>query len=106
MANQPTWSMRQVKREMGCSLEDLVRWLPSAMGSLFPDTSLEFNGSVLMQAKTPLVMISCSIGPVRQIALLNLPVLDLTLQFSESLTQIQCDEAIKRFDLYTRRGGG
>jgi len=106
VANQSARSMGQVKREMGCSLEDLVRWLPSAMGNLFPNTRLELDGSVLMQTKTPLVMISCSIRPARQIALLNLPVLDLTLLFSESLTQIQCDEAIKRFDLYTRRGGG
>jgi len=98
--------MHQVKREMGCSLEDLVRWLPLAMGNLFPNTSLELDGSVLIQTEAPLVLVTCSIRPARQIALLNLPVLDLTLLFSKSLTQIQRDEAIKRFDLYTRRGGG
>jgi hypothetical protein len=106
VANQSAGSMRQVKREMGCSLEDLVRWLPSAMGNLFPNTSLESDDSVFMQTEIPLVMISCSVRPARQIALLNVPVLELTLLFSEGLTQIQCDEAIKRFDLYTRRGGG
>ena len=83
-----------------------MRWLPLAMGNLFPNTSLELDGSVLIQTEAPLVLVTCSIRPARQIALLNLPVLDLTLLFSKSLTQIQRDEAIKRFDLYTRRGGG
>ena len=98
--------MPQYSREMGCTPDELIRWLPQALGSLYPQTSLVIDGDVLLSAAKPdLKMIGIS-KPVRQIALLQIPVLELKLCFSESWTAGECDEALKRFDLYTRRGGG
>ena len=98
--------MPQYSREMGCTPEDLVRWLPQALGAIYPHASLVMNGNVLLSAVNPqLEMIGIS-RPVRKIALLQIPVLELKLYFSENWTPGECDEALKRFDLYTRRGGG
>jgi hypothetical protein len=91
---------------MGCSVEDLLRWFRLAMGDLHPRTSLEIDGKLLIPSENPLIEISGFSRPARSIALLNIPVLDLRLRFSESLSDLECKEAIKRFDLYTRRGGG
>lgn len=98
--------MKQINREMGCSVDDLLRWFPLAMGELSPRTSLKIDGNILISVENPLIEISGFNRPARTIALLNIPVLDLQLGFSESLSAHDCNEAIKRFDLYTRRGGG
>ena len=98
--------MLQIKREMGCTPEDLVRWLPMALGDLFLHTSFEMDGKTLLQAVNPLMLITGTSKPERTIALLKIPVLDLNLTFADSLMKSQCEEALNRFDLYTRRGGG
>ncbi|WP_281776846.1 hypothetical protein [Polynucleobacter sp. KF022] len=98
--------MYQIKREMGCSIEDLTRWLPQALGELYSSASLDLNGKVLLQAQNPLVEISGFSRPSRKIALLNIPVLELKLVFAQSLSPSQVEQALNRFDLYTRRGGG
>jgi len=98
--------MPQYLREMGCTPEDLMRWLPQALGTIYPHASLIIDGNVLLSTPSPkLEMIGIS-KPVRKIALLHIPVLELKLYFSENWSASQCDEALKRFDLYTRRGGG
>ena len=98
--------MIQIKREMGCTPEDLVRWLPMALGNLLPSARFELDGKTLLPAANPLVVISGISKPRRTIALLKIPVLDLNLTFANTLTKSQCEEALNRFDLYTRRGGG
>ncbi len=98
--------MQQITREMGCSIEDLVRWFPLAMGDFYSQTSLKIDGSYLIQASQPLIVITGFSRPTRQIALLHIPVLQLNLSFVKSLSPTQCEQVIKRFDLYTRRGGG
>jgi len=98
--------MQHIKREMGCSVDDLLRWLPLAMGDFYPHTSLTIDGNTLISKANPLLEISGSIKPVRTIALLEIPVLELHLRFAEPLSAFECQEAIRRFDLYTRRGGG
>jgi hypothetical protein len=98
--------MPQYLREMGCTPEDLIRWLPQALGPIYPHTSLVIDGHVLLRPTNPqLEMIGIS-RPVRKIALLHIPILELKLCFSENWSASQCNEALKRFDLYTRRGGG
>jgi hypothetical protein len=42
--------MPQYLREMGCTPEELIRWLPQALGSLYPQTSLVIDGDVLLSA--------------------------------------------------------
>lgn len=98
--------MWQINREMGCTIDDLVRWMPMAMGDLYPYTSLKIDDKLLISSQVPLVQVVGISRPSRRIALLSIPVLDLNLRFAKSLIAFQCEEAIKRFDLYTRRGGG
>jgi hypothetical protein len=98
--------MTKFVREMGCTPEDLVRWLPQALGDLYPHSNLVIDGRSLLVAKNPQLQIMGSIKPARKIALLHIPVLDLKLEFAENWTSHQCEAALKRFDLYTRRGGG
>jgi hypothetical protein len=98
--------MYQIEREMGCSDEDLIRWLPQALDKLYFRTTLLIDDKVLLCGSDPLLEISGKTRPERKIALLNIPILDLSLTFSPAFSQESVDELIKRFDLYTRRGGG
>ena len=98
--------MHQLKREMGCSPADLVRWLPQALHELYSQTSLVIDGIELLTPQDPLLRISGLTQPARKIALLNIPVLDLSLSFSSSFTRDRLNDVMRRFDLYTRRGGG
>jgi len=98
--------MQQVTREMGCSIEDLVRWFPLAMGDLHSLANLKIDGNPLFLVNDPLIEVVGFSKPARKIALLHIPVLELKIIFDKSLTPSQCEKAIQRFDLYTRRGGG
>ena len=91
---------------MGCNVGDLVRWLPQALGELYEFTNVELDGHTLVQTENPLIAISGFSRPSRKIALLHIPVLDLTLTFAQSFDKVDIEEALDRFDLYTRRGGG
>jgi hypothetical protein len=98
--------MTQFVREMGCTPEDLLRWLPQALGDLYPNSTVVLDGRILLSAQNPQLQIEGRSKPSRKIALLHIPVLDLRLKFDKNWTTIQCEAALKRFDLYTRRGGG
>lgn len=91
---------------MGCTPEELIRWLPQALGSLYSQTSLSINGNLVLSADKPQLEIIAVSKSARKIALLEIPVLELKLSFSEKWSTSECDTALKRFDLYTRRGGG
>lgn len=91
---------------MGCTSADLMRWLPQALGELHANTSLVIDGQILKEADQPQLRIFGSSQPLRKIALLEIPVLQLRFQFSENWSQDDCEAALNRFDLYTRRGGG
>ena len=98
--------MRQIKREMGCTTADLVRWLPQALDDLYLQTSLKIDGQDLLDVSDPILSITGITLPKRKIALLNIPVLDLNLCFSPFFPKERLGDVLKRFDLYTRRGGG
>jgi len=83
-----------------------MRWLPKALGELHANTSLVIDGQVLKEAAQPQLQIFGSSQPVRKIALLEIPVLQVRLQFAENWSQDDCEAVLNRFDLYTRRGGG
>jgi len=91
---------------MGCTSADLIRWLPQALGSLYAQTSLMIDGNVLLSAAQPELELVGVSKPIRKMALLQIPILELEFYFSEIWSASDCDEALKRFDLYTRRGGG
>ncbi|WP_216184616.1 hypothetical protein [Polynucleobacter sp. MWH-HuK1] len=98
--------MPQFDRNMGCTSADLMRWLPQALGELHTNTSLVVDGRVLKDAAQPQLRIFGSSQPVRKIALLEIPVLQVRLQFPDDWSQGDCEAVLNRFDLYTRRGGG
>ncbi len=98
--------MHEIQREMGCTVADLVRWLPQALNDLYSQTSLRIDGEDLLIASHPVLQISGITRPERKIALLNIPILDLKLAFASSFSQEGLDDVLRRFDLYTRRGGG
>ena len=91
---------------MGCSSEDLIRWLPLAMGPYYLSTNLTIDGQSIYVYPEPIVEIIALTKPSRKVALLNIPVMDISFSFSQELTISERDELMKRFDLYTRRGGG
>ena len=91
---------------MGCSVDDLVRWFPLAMGDFYAKTSLNVDGSELFHPLSPLIEITGITKPPRKIALLSIPVLSLRFSFAKSLGIKERERIMECFDLYTRRGGG
>uniref|UniRef100_B1XT20 Uncharacterized protein n=1 Tax=Polynucleobacter necessarius subsp. necessarius (strain STIR1) TaxID=452638 RepID=B1XT20_POLNS len=90
---------------MGCTSADLMRWLPQALGELHTNTSLVVDGQVLKEAAHPQLRIFGSSQSVRKIVLLEIPVLQVRLQFSESWSQDDCEVVLNRFDLCVGMGG-
>ncbi|MDB5823406.1 MAG: hypothetical protein JWR21_2110 [Herminiimonas sp.] len=95
-----------LQREMGCTMEEFVRWIPGATrnapvvscgeGSTATHTVSVASGSV---------QISVQAAPSRRIGAIVLPVLLVTFRFID-LDAIQRAEFLAHFDNYTRRGGG
>jgi len=98
--------MLEVTREMGCSVDDLIRWFPLAMGDFCTQTSLHIDGIEIFHPEKPLISIVGFTRAPRKIALLSIPVLSLRFMFDESLGSADCGRIIECFDLYPRRGGG
>lgn len=91
-----------LQREMGCTREEFVRWLPGATrhAPLHVDTD-----KAVAQAGAARIEISFTPAPPRRIALVSMPVLKVSFRFSGA------DASTYRafmayFDLYTKRGGG
>ena len=97
----------QVQRVMGCSAEDLIRWLPNALGELHQSTSVVIDDKTHYDVPSAGLLIAAHTKPSQQIALLKIPVLEVN--FSFSLIAFNAEEVAQvmtKFDLYTRRGGG
>ena len=95
-----------VRREMGCTLEDLLRWLPEALGDLYPQTSLIVDDQKLLAGEPARILMQGATLRSRKIALLLIPVLELEIIFDASFSAEHIQSILARFDLYTRRGGG
>ncbi|HET8542559.1 MAG TPA: hypothetical protein VFL83_21975 [Anaeromyxobacter sp.] len=91
-----------LEREMACTREDLLRWLPAASGHA--PARVEGDAIVLSVAGGE-VRIGARERPPRRIALLDLPVLAVSFRF-EGVDPAAREAFLARFDLYTRRGGG
>ncbi len=87
---------------MGCTREDLLRWLPGATGHA--PASVEGDAIVLAVAGGEVRIIARPLPP-RRIALVSLPVLAVSFRF-RGLDPAARAAFLERFDLYTRRGGG
>ena len=91
-----------LEREMGCTPEELLRWLPAATGHA--PARVEGEELVLAVAGGE-VRLQAEPRPPRRLGFMELPVLALTLRF-EGLDAAAREAFLARFDLYTRRGGG
>ncbi|MBK7470176.1 MAG: hypothetical protein IPI73_05625 [Betaproteobacteria bacterium] len=89
-------------REMGCTREEFVGWLPKA--TRYAPLQLEHDKAVV-RAGTMTVEIAFTTAPPRRIALLSLPVLVVSFRIKGADAEA-CREFIRYFDLCTRRGGG
>jgi hypothetical protein len=91
-----------VEREMGCTREDLLRWLPAATGHA---PRREQGEELVLAVAGGEVSIRAEPRPPRRIALVELPVLAVRFRFA-GLDAAARAAFLARFDLYTRRGGG
>ncbi len=89
-------------REMACTREDLLRWLPEATDHA--PARVEGDAIVLAIGGGE-VRITTRVRPPRRIALVSLPVLSVSFRF-HGLDTAARQAFLARFDLYTRRGGG
>jgi hypothetical protein len=91
-----------LRREMGCTPEELARWLPGATGGAAPR---EQAGEVVVVIGGGEVRITAEPRPARRIAGLSLPVLAVTFTF-RGLDEPARRAFLARFDAWTQRGGG
>jgi len=91
-----------LRREMGCTREEFIRWLPGATRY----APMRLNGDkAVVQAGEATVEISFTQAPPRKIALISMPVLEVSFRFSGARADAY-REFMAYFDLYTSRGGG
>ncbi|WP_194715828.1 hypothetical protein [Noviherbaspirillum soli] len=92
----------ELYREMGCTREEFLRWLPGATRHA-PIISIGDLHTVLSDQGT--VEIALSELPPRRIASITLPVLGVRFRFV-AMNEAQWSAFLRYFDHYTRRGGG
>jgi hypothetical protein len=91
-----------LEREMGCTREELLRWLPAATAH----APARIDGGELVLSVGPgEVRVAAEEAPPRRLAGVSLPVLRVRFRFV-GLDPAARDAFLARFDLYTRRGGG
>jgi hypothetical protein len=89
-------------REMGCTREDFIRWLPGATRHAPSQIDVD---RVTVQAAGGIIEISFQQALARKIGLFSIPVLNLSFRFlGVGVTARR--EFMAYFDLYTKRGGG
>jgi hypothetical protein len=91
-----------IEREMGCTRQELLGWLPGACGG----SPFEVEASqVRIHPPEGRVFIDLAEAPPRRLGLLSLPVLRIRIRICGMGTAAGT-QFLRRFDLHTRRGGG
>lgn len=90
------------ERDMACTEAEWLAWLPRAVGD-HPREVHSHNARVTLGDGA--LQLSWNVQPPRVIALMRLPRLALRFAFS-NVSEAQRHVFMKRFDLYTQRGGG
>jgi hypothetical protein len=98
--------MMQLERLMGCTAEDLIRWLPNALGIFYKSTSLKVDEQIILFNEDSQIKIIGITQVNNTIASLSIPQLHLIINFDKKLEKNKILSIMQRFDLYTRRGGG
>ena len=94
-----------VNRQMGCTVDELLYWLPAATNQrAFRVNKIVDRGHISFPNDG--IEIDINLGIPRKIALLVIPVLNVAFKFSSTWSKLEVDAFMKRFDLYTQRGGG
>jgi hypothetical protein len=96
------WYEARFDREMGCSADELRRWLPGASRGL--PLRIEDDRATVTLDGGKLHMTFKAL-PARQIALVRLPRLAVSFAF-EGVDEAERQTFMRYFDLYTQRGGG
>ena len=99
----------QYHRLMGCTVDELINWLPAASDyKEFTVTKENSETRVTAIIDFPVdgIQITANNQDSRKIALLVIPVLAVVFSFSEKWDKLACEKFMKRFDMYTQRGGG
>ncbi len=91
-----------VEREMGCTREEFVRWLPGATRHAPLQMSAD---QAVIRVREATVEISFTEAPPRKIALLSMPVLKVSFRFTGAGADA-FRAFMDYFELYTKRGGG
>jgi hypothetical protein len=91
-----------LEREMGCTREELLRWLPGATGHA---PAREEQGELVLSVGGGEVRIAAVERPPRRIAGIVLPVLAVRFRFV-GLDAAAREAFLARWDLHTHRGGG
>ena len=91
-----------LEREMGCTLEELERWLPGATGQA---AATPIPGGWRFAVSGGEVVLETEPRPQRRIALMVLPVLFVRFRFLGLGPEARA-VFLERFDAWTRRGGG
>jgi hypothetical protein len=91
-----------LRRDMGCTLEEFLRWLPGATRNAPMQVGTD-RATVRTGGGT--VEITYAQGRPRTIGPISIPVLDVSFRFV-GLEPASRAEFLAYFDMYTRRGGG
>lgn len=90
------------EREMGCTADELRAWLPGASGGATPALH---DGGADVALSDGVLRLRWQTLPPRRIALITLPRLHVRFDF-ERVDDDERQRFMRRFDLYTQRGGG
>ena len=89
-------------REMGCTVAELLQWLPGAVQGRAVEA---VGGYANVAIDAGQLMLTWQTLPPRQIALMRIPRLAVSFRFS-GVGEAQRQSFMRYFDLYTQRGGG
>ncbi len=90
------------ERDMACTEAEWLAWLPRAVGDHACEVSAD---AARVTLAVGMLQLQWQVQAPRVIALLRLPRLLLRFEFS-GVGEMERHAFMKRFDLYTQRGGG
>jgi hypothetical protein len=90
------------EREMGCTEAELARWLPAAVA---PHGLSVVGQAAVVTIGAGRLELRWRVLPELRIALMRMPRLAVSFSF-ENVDEATRQSFMRRFDLYTHRGGG
>jgi hypothetical protein len=91
------------EREMGCTVAELLRWLPGASGAAA--VALDGDSARIGPIGDGALQLAWQVLPPRRIALIAMPRIHIRFSF-EGVDEAARHVFMRHFDLYTQRGGG